>query len=200
MFKCLLKSTMASAFVVGVLSSAAFAQDAAQYDAEGQLKLPTDYREWVFVGANTSPHELNDGKAPFNEMRAIYIDRDGYDYWKTNGTFKDGTFLIKEVMSATRYEGTTGNGYAAGDIVALAAMVKDSKRFAEDTGQWGFFRFPKMKDSKFFTNVSGKYGEDRCSYCHEAAASETDMVFLEHYPVLRDAQGTGISGVPVKPE
>ncbi len=180
------------------MSTVGLAQDAAQYDVEGQLKLPTDYREWVFVGANTSPHELNDGKAPFNEMRAIYIDRAGYDFWKTNGTFKDGTFLIKEVMSATRYEGTTGNGYAAGDIVALAAMVKDSTRFAEDAGQWGFFRFPKLKDSKYFAKTSEQYAEDRCSYCHVAAASETDMVFLEHYPVLRDAQGTGRSGVPMK--
>lgn len=170
----------------------------ATFNAENRLVLPLDYREWIPVGANVSPHELNNGKAPFNEMRTIYIDRGAFKHWKEKGEFRKGTFLLKEVMSAKRYKGLTGSGYAAGDIVAVAGMLKDAERFPNEPGNWGFFRYPKLENSKYFQASSEQFPTGKCSGCHVAGAQD-DMVFTQHYPVLTDAKDAGLSAVPVKP-
>ena len=38
-----------------------------QWTAAGELVLPRDYHEWIFLGSPLTPHALNDGKAPFPE-------------------------------------------------------------------------------------------------------------------------------------
>ncbi len=169
----------------------------ASFTPDKQLILPSDYREWIHVGANVSPNELNNGKSPFNEMRTIYMDRNAFKHWKKTGEFREGTLLLKEVMSVKRYKGMTGSGYEAGDIVAVAGMLKDSKRFSNEPGNWGFFRFPKLKSSHLFQATSEQLPTGKCSACHVAGAQD-DMVFTQHYPVLTDSKGTGITAVPVK--
>lgn len=169
----------------------------AHFNAENRLELPLDYREWIQVGANVSPNELNNGKAPFNEMRTIYMDRGAFKHWKETGEFRTGTLLLKEVMTATRYQGLTGSGYGAGDVVAVAGMLKDPVKFADEPGNWGFYRFPKLADSRLFQKTSEQYPTGKCSGCHVAGAKD-DMVFTQHYPVLTDAKGTGRTAVPVE--
>ncbi|MEH6443183.1 MAG: cytochrome P460 family protein [Oceanospirillaceae bacterium] len=169
----------------------------AQFNAQERLILPLDYREWIQVGANVSPHELNNGKSPFNEMRTIYMDRGAFSEWKKTGKFRQGTFLLKEVMSVTHYTGLTGAGYGAGDIAAVAGMLKDAKRFPNEPGNWGFFRYPKLEGSKYFQATSEQFPTGKCSGCHVAGAQD-DMIFTQHYPVLTDSKGTGITAVPVQ--
>lgn len=169
----------------------------AVYNDKDELVLPLDYREWIQVGANVSPDELNDGDAPFNEMRTIYMDRGAFQHWKETGEFRTGTVLLKEVMGVEHYEGLTGVGYSAGDIAAVAGMVKDPVKFANEPGFWGFYRFPKLENSDYFLSASEQYETGRCSGCHEAGAQD-DMVFTQHYPVLTDAKGTGRTSVPVQ--
>ena len=50
----------------------------ADYDAQGSLLLPVDYREWVFVGATVTPNDMNGGKAAFPEFHHVYIDPGSY--------------------------------------------------------------------------------------------------------------------------
>lgn len=169
----------------------------ATFNADNELMLPLDYREWVQVGANVSPNELNDGKAPFNEMRTIYMDRGAFQHWKKTGKFRTGTLLLKEVMSVERYKGLTGSGYAAGEVVAVAGMLKDPVKFANEPGNWGFFRYPKLENSDLFQKTSKQFPTGRCSGCHVSGAQD-DMVFTQHYPVLTDAKGTGRVAVPVE--
>jgi len=169
----------------------------AEFTADNQLILPLDYREWVQVGANVSPNELNNGKAPFNEMRTIYMDRGAFQHWKKTGEFRTGTLLLKEVMGVERYKGLTGAGYAPGEVVAVAGMLKDPVRFANEPGNWGFFRYPKIDNSHLFQKTSAQIATGKCSGCHVAGAQD-DMVFTQHYPVLTDAKGTGRVAVPVE--
>lgn len=168
----------------------------ARFNTQDELLLPDDYREWIYAGSNVSPHELNGGKAPFNEMRVIYIDRGSFSEWKETGKFRDGTLILKEVLTSDHYSGVTGKGYAAKDVVAVAGMLKDANRFPNQPGNWGFYRFPKLEDSKYFQKTS-KTNQTQCQGCHVAAADD-DLVFTQHYPVLRHAKGTGVIGVPLE--
>ncbi|WP_165840156.1 cytochrome P460 family protein [Motiliproteus coralliicola] len=169
----------------------------AEFNDSNELILPLDYREWVQVGANVSPNELNNGKAPFNEMRTIYMDRGAFQHWKKTGEFRTGTLLLKEVMGVERYKGLTGSGYAAGEVVAVAGMLKDPVKFADEPGNWGFFRYAKLENSDLFQKTSKQLPTDKCSGCHTSGAQD-DMVFTQHYPVLTDSKGTGRVAVPVE--
>ena len=44
------------------------------FDSDGKMKLPTGYREWVFVGAPLTPNGLNNGKANFPEYHHVYVE------------------------------------------------------------------------------------------------------------------------------
>src|SRR5436305_5125991 len=45
-----------------------------EFTADGKLKQPVGYRNWIYVGASVTPNDLNGGKARFPEYHAIYID------------------------------------------------------------------------------------------------------------------------------
>ena len=59
-----------------VFHNGPFAQQAkqpggAQFTPDGKMKLPTGYREWVFLGSPLTPNALNGGKASFPEFHNV---------------------------------------------------------------------------------------------------------------------------------
>lgn len=179
-------------FAAAVISNAS-AAGLAQFNDKGELMLPQDYREWVMVGTQVTPNELNEGNAPFAEIRTVYIDPESYAHWKQTGKFRDGAMTVKELVSVGDRKGPgSGNGYFMGDYIGLEASVKDSKRFASEPGNWAFYIFyvpgtPLVAAAKNLPTAE-------CAACHEKNAN-TDMVFTQFYPVLRAAKETGASGV-----
>ena len=55
-------------------------------NSKGELDRPTGYREWVHIGTPVTPNDLNDGKAPFPEFHAVYIDPASWARWKRPGS------------------------------------------------------------------------------------------------------------------
>ena len=166
--------------------------DAAAFDANGQLVRPTGYREWIYIGAPLTPNDMNNGKAAFPEFHNVYIDPTSWDHWKTTGEFRDGTLIIKELVSVGTKLSFSGNGYFMGDYIGLEALVKDSSRFPKSAGHWGFFRFTTDDHEKLLTS-SKVMPAEACAVCHQANAAQ-DSVFTQHYPVLRAAKGNGEEG------
>src|SRR3954447_14166357 len=56
-------------------AAAAAPQSTAVVDADGEMKLPTRYRAWGFVGAPLTPQALNDNKARFPEYHHVYVEK-----------------------------------------------------------------------------------------------------------------------------
>ena len=57
----------------------------AEFTPDGKMKLPTGYREWVFLGSPLTPNALNGGKASFPEFHDVYVERSNFDaYMKKN--------------------------------------------------------------------------------------------------------------------
>lgn len=178
-----------------VVSGHALAAGPAQFNDKGELLLPQDYREWVMVGTQVTPNELNDGNAPFTEIRTVYIDPESYAHWKKTGEFRDGTMTVKELISVGDRKGPgSGNGYFMGDYIGLEASVKDAKRFASEPGNWAFYIF--YVPGSPLVSAAKNLPTAECAACHEANA-KTDLVFTQFYPVLRAAKETGASGVIV---
>lgn len=91
----------------------------------GELQRPTGYREWVYVGTPVTPNDMNNGKAAFPELHNVYIDPESWAQWKTEGTFRDGTILIKELVSVGSKAAVSGQGYFMGEFIGLERQKQE---------------------------------------------------------------------------
>ncbi|MGI9248616.1 MAG: cytochrome P460 family protein, partial [Woeseiaceae bacterium] len=107
-----LLSTASKAVVGLILPIIAASAAAEEYFTikDGQLERPTGYREWVYVGTPVTPNDMNDGKAAFPEHHNVYIDPESWAHWKQTGEFREGTILMKELVSVGSKAAVSGNG------------------------------------------------------------------------------------------
>ena len=158
-----------------------------EYNADGDLLLPKNWRQWVFVGSPLTPNALNGGKANFPEYHNVYIEPGSYEIYKKTQKFPEGTIFVKELQltlpppenaDGSRTE-PSGRGYFPGAFNGADVTVKDSKRYAA-TGGWGYFDFnhhePKLA-------MTGAQSRDKCAFCHIASAKK-DEVWTQFYRIL----------------
>ena len=150
-----------------------------------RMNRPEGYREWIFVGAPVTPHDLNNGKAAFPEFHNVYIDPDSYVQYKKTGIFPNGSTFVKELVSVGTKKAVSGNGYFQGEYIGLEVAVKDSEKFPEAPGNWAYFSFTDPMVP--IMNIATISPESACNACHKANAAE-DWVFTQYYPVLRAAK------------
>ncbi len=169
----------------------------AKFDSDGNLLRPTGYREWVFVGTPLTPNDLNGGLAPFPEFHAVYMDPASWEHYKRTGEFRDGTVLMKELISVGSKQATSGIGYFMGEYLGLEAAVKSKQQFPDEPGNWAYHSFtsggsPMVAGADAahggpYTDKAKAFPTAVCASCHTASAAE-DMVFTQFYPVLRAAK------------
>ncbi len=163
-------------------------------DANGELVRPTDFRSWVYVGTPLTPNDMNNGKAAFPEFHNVYIDPMSYTHYKKTGTWREGTILIKELVSVGGKIAASGNGYFMGDFIGLEATIKSKEHFPNEPGNWAYFSFTNPK-SGTLANTGKAFATAQCNSCHDSSAGD-DFVFTQHYPVLRAAKNVGMDVVP----
>jgi len=163
----------------------------AEFTNNGEVKLPVNWRSWVFVGANLTPNGLNDGKAMFPEFHYTYMEPTAWEHFKRTGKFAEGTQIVKELVlladgADKNPDGSIlespGRGFYAGKPIVLALEYKDSKRFPDAPGGWGFFDFSTGSGQPYKATAT-VHPYENCAACHELA-KDTDYVFTQHYPVL----------------
>ena len=163
-------------------------------NADGDLIRPTNYRSWVYVGTPLTPNDMNNGKAAFPEFHNVYIDPVSYKHYKKTGKWKEGTILIKELVSVGGKAAVSGNGYFMGDFIGLEATIKSKKQFPDEPGNWAYFSFTNPTGGTLA--ATGKpFETNKCNACHNASAGD-DFVFTQHYPVLRAAKNVGENVTP----
>jgi hypothetical protein len=157
-----------------------------EYTAEGDLILPKNYRQWVFVGSPLTPNALNGGKANFPEYHNVYIEPGSYELYKKTNTFPEGTIFFKELQLALPAENPdgsrtepSGRGFFPGPYNGADVTVKDTKRYADSDG-WGYYNFNHHEPKAPTAKVRSK-GE--CAFCHIASAKKDD-VWTQFYPML----------------
>ncbi|MGE4406232.1 cytochrome P460 family protein [Pseudomonas sp.] len=157
-----------------------------EYTKSGELLLPKNFNEWIFVGSPLTPNGLNDGKANFPEFHNVYIEPGSYEIYKRTGEFPEGTIFFKELQltipgenpDGSRTE-ASGRGYFPGKLNGADVTVKDSKRYA-DTGGWGYFNFNHHEPKAATAKAKPK---EECASCHMASAKKDD-VWTQFYPLL----------------
>ena len=154
-----------------------------EFTPDGKLKRPVGYRQWVYVGTPLTPNDLNGGEAAFPEFHAVYIDPESFAHYQKTGEFRDGTVMIKELISVGAKEASSGKGYFMGEFTGLEVAIKDPKRFKDEPGNWAYFHFGEKYPLKA---EASREAVASCNECHQTNA-RTDWVFSQYYPVLRAA-------------
>ncbi|ARO87313.1 cytochrome P460 [Nitrosospira lacus] len=184
-FEKTLLGGIAISFLAGLFITQAAPVDAAEphakFNKAGELIRPTKYREWVFVGSPVTPKDMNEGKPAFPEFHNVYIDPASWAHWKKTGIFRDGTIFVLEMVSVGDKKSASGNGYFQGEFGGIAAAVKSKRRFPDTPNNWAYFGFSDKP-------TAAAQPDEACAACHKANAAD-DMVFIQHYPVLRAGKG-----------
>lgn len=163
-------------------------------DSEGDLVRPENYRSWVYVGTPLTPNDMNNGKAAFPEFHNVYIDPMSYDHYKKTGKWREGTILIKELVSVGSKAAVSGNGYFMGEFIGLEATIKSKEHFPNEPGNWAYYSFTNPTEGTL-ASTGKAFKTNQCNSCHDSSADD-DFVFTQYYPVLRAAKGIGENVTP----
>src|SRR3546814_4342161 len=88
-----------------IVASAAFAADGdlparkrylPEYTKSGDLKLPKNFNEWVYVGSPLTPNGLNGGKANFPEFHNVYRSEEHTSELQSLMRISYGVFCLKK--------------------------------------------------------------------------------------------------------
>jgi hypothetical protein len=146
-----------------------------EYTSDNKMKLPENYREWVYLssGFDMSYSEgMNMGHHMFDN---VFVNPEAYKAFLETGTWPDKTMLVLEARRAEGKGSINQKGnYQGSDVMGLEVHVKDSARFP---GQWAFFSFDGGKTGKLFP-----FSAD-CYSCHKEHAA-VDTTFVQFYPTM----------------
>jgi hypothetical protein len=159
------------------------------FNADRTVRFPDDYRRWAHIGTRikTSGQSVLDGQpVVVPQVMNVYVEPAAYSQYKTSGTFPDGTQIVKEFSQIKIGQGcdqTTfvcstkfGEGIFEERYQGVGMMIKDSKRFSSEQGNWAYFRFLRSGDK--YQNISAVLGATQCAACHIANAAASDYVFV----------------------
>lgn len=157
-----------------------------QYAPSGELFMPENYREWVFVGASLGMgyNEPEGSEAAVETIKGnfhhVYLSPDAHAQYKKTGTFPKQAILMMEVYAPASKESINKQGRFSGEFLRVEAAVKDADRFPEG---WRYFDFGGPEPTK----TSTPFAKDRCWSCHNEHG-QTDNVFTQFYPKLRKSE------------
>ena len=147
------------------------------YTPDGNLKFPTNYREWVYltsgVDMSYSPN-MDMGHSMFDN---VFVNPEAYKAFLQTGMWPDKTIMVLELrMAGTEGSINKTGHYQTGEIMGREVHVKDEARFA-GTAKWAFFNAEDGATGKLLPK------EMDCYSCHEQHGA-VDTTFVQFYPTL----------------
>lgn len=158
-----------------------------EFNDEGEILRPKNYRTWVFVGSGTTPRAI-DSNALFPDFQNIYMDPASYKFWKENGYYRESTIFVKELLRKGDTISPIGKGFYQGFHYSLSATIKDTAKYPDVPGGWQYFKFTNY-EKMMLNSTSPPLGES-CYSCHSKTKKGYGP-FTELYPILIDAMNYG---------
>lgn len=156
-------------------SKESVADEGPNYTADGQLKMPEKYREWIFltsgVDMSYTPNAAMAGQSMFDN---VFVNPAAYRAFQKTGTWPDKTTLVLETRGAEGPSSINKRGHSQSpEIMGMEVHVKDARL----KGGWGFYEFSGAKTAKLIERPAA------CYRCHETHAA-VDTSFVQFYPTL----------------
>jgi hypothetical protein len=147
------------------------------YTADGNLKFPQNYREWIYVTSGVDMSYSPNMSMDHSMFDNVFVNPEAYKAFLQTGTWPDKTMLVLE----GRVAGTKGSinksgQFQTGKVMGREVHVKDEARFP---GKWAFFNADDGVTGKLLPR------EMDCYSCHEQHGA-VDTTFVQFYPTLLD--------------
>jgi len=161
---------------VVALTQSSTSTAAPEYTADGKLKLPEQYREWVYLSTGLDMSYTADGNADHHMFDNVFVNPESYKKFKETGTWPDKTMLVLEVRGAESRASINQRGnFQSGEVMGIEVHIKDEAKFPN--GKWAFFGFDDGKVGNLFPAGAS------CYSCHQSHGA-VDTTFVQFYPTL----------------
>jgi hypothetical protein len=146
---------------------------AQQYTKDGELLMPKDYREWVFLTSGLGM-TYSSGPARQNPTFGnVFVNPAAHQAFLKTGMWPDKTVMLIENRESESKGSINKDGKFQTHLEGFEVHVKDAAR-----GGWAFYFIAKDAPSgKLFPKTAN------CYSCHEKFGA-TDTTFVQFYPTL----------------
>ena len=163
----------------------------ATFNSDDSVNLPVRYREWSHVGTRYKPNHtlsiLDNLPISTPEILNAYVEPKAMKAYQATGKWPEGSQIVKE-FSSIKVDGDCdektgicatelGVGQFEAGYVGLGLMVKDSQRFPNAPGHWGFFHFGHKPPP--YNRTARLLPDSQCAACHVRLASDSDFVITK---------------------
>jgi hypothetical protein len=171
-----LTATAALAVWIALPRGSIHAASGPSYTNDGEMRLPENYREWVYLTTGFDMSYVPNAQADHHMFDNVFVNPEAWRAFHKTGTWPDKTMLVLEVRGAEGKGSINQNGnFQASSVMGLEVHVKDQSQFP---GKWAFFGFREGKaTAKMIAQT-----ED-CYSCH-ADHGAVDTTFVQFYPTL----------------
>lgn len=163
-----------------------------QYNDKGELKRPTGYRTWVFVGSNMGleyredaakeapPEKEREKPKKIGNFHNVYINPEAYQHFLKTGKYPEKTILVLDIYKAEEREAgnIVSEGLFPGRQTGMAAAVKNGARPDGSKTNWAYYDFGLDQAA------ARAFPDKACYDCHLQHADD-DNVWVQFYPTLR---------------
>lgn len=158
-----------------VVKSAPPAASGPEYTSDAQLKLPENYREWIYLTTGFDMSYSPNASSDHHMFDNVFVSPEAYRGFLETGTWPDKTMLVLEGRMAEGKGSINQKGnYQGTETMGIEVHVKDEARFP---GKWAFFIFDNAKTAKMVPR------DMACYSCHAEHAA-VDTTFVQFYPTL----------------
>jgi len=145
------------------------------YTTDGDLKFPTQYREWVYLTSGVDMSYSPNMNMDHSMFDNVFVNPEAYRAFLQTGTWPDKTMLVLEGrMAGTKGSINKTGHFQTGEIMGREVHLKDEARFP---GKWAFFNSDNGVTGKLLPR------EMDCYSCHEQHGA-VDTTFVQFYPTL----------------
>jgi hypothetical protein len=147
-----------------------------EYTSDGQMKLPENYRQWIYLSTGFDmSYDADEGQMEHHMFDNVFVNPEAYKAFVETGTWPDKTVLVLELRKGVGKGSINKKGnYQSTETTGIETHVKDVARFS---GKWAFFGFDNSKTAKMIPT------DMKCYSCHADFAA-VDTTFVQFYPTL----------------
>ncbi|NCQ12334.1 MAG: cytochrome P460 family protein [Bacteroidetes bacterium] len=135
-------------------------------DSGLKFKEIEDYKNYKIVGTHFRTDK--------NELRYILANEKAFKAFNEGSSFPDGSKIVKIGWNIEKMS-NFGLALEAKEVQRVEYMIKDSKKFSQNPGNWGYARFVK-KEGNY---RSWEEGTASCVACHNLAKDD-GFVFTKY--------------------
>jgi hypothetical protein len=141
------------------------------YTAAGNLILPANYREWVYLTSGLDMSYTATTNPAHSMFDNVFVNPTAYRAFLATGTWPDKTTFVLEIRGAESPISINKRGHTQ------SAQVMGMELHVKDHGKWSFYDRASPTEATLIPPPAS------CYTCHESHAA-VDTTFVQFYPTL----------------